>query len=188
MNTLYASFTDVDLAKKAGGALLDHGFKKEHLSLVANTPAPIDGDEPSDPVESAKGGVSTTTGKDAAAGAAKGGVVGAVVGAIAVVASLFIPGFGLVTGGGALATALMAGVGTAAAGAVTGGVTGYLVDQGMDQAVAQDYDKALKDGGAVIALQVDGEDSTEAQQILRKYNASRISWHTAAVPAGRVII
>ena len=58
----------------------------------------------------------------------------------------------------------------------------------MDQAVAQDYDKALKDGGAVIALQVDGEDSTEAQQILRKYNASRISWHTAAVPAGRVII
>lgn len=103
-------------------------------------------------VQSAKEGVSTTTALDAAAGLAKGAGIGLGVGILAVLASLFIPGFGLVTGGGALAMALGAGAATTAGGAIVGSVTGYLVDQGIPAEIAVDYEKARLDGGAIISV------------------------------------
>lgn len=192
MDTLYASFTDVTMAQKAAAALLDHGFEKDHLSLIANIPhaddQPAEGETPLDPVESAKKGISTTTGGDAAAGAAKGAGVGLLVGGLAVLASLFIPGFGFVVGGGALATALMAGAGTTAAGALAGGVTGYLVDQGVPREIAADYGKAMETGGAIIAVHLGAEEHlVQAREILAKYQSNQITLHTVAEPAGRVI-
>ena len=191
METLYASFAEVNLAQKAVGALLDHGVADQDLTLIANfvgADGQPDG-QMQHAVQNAKEGISTTSVSDAGAGMAKGAGIGLGVGVLAALASLFIPGFGLVTGGGALALALGAGAATTAAGAVAGGVTGYLVDQGVPADIAVDYENARANGGAIISVQLPlrGPSRADMETILTKYQASRISLHqNAAIIQDRV--
>lgn len=170
MQNLHASFQDYKMAEKAVGALLDHGVPKENITLIG----PADGE---DHQKHAEHGVTTTTGADAAAGAAKGAGAGLVAGAIGVLASLFIPGFGIVTGGGALATALATAAGTTAAGAVAGSVAGFLQDQGVDELAAQDFEKAIKNGGALVQVVTPAKDvpTGQVQEILTKYGATNFA-------------
>ncbi|MBC5806469.1 MAG: hypothetical protein DLM53_11565 [Candidatus Eremiobacter antarcticus] len=170
---LYASFSDNKVAQQAVGALLDHGMQNADISVVGHQ-ADEHG-EHANP-ESAKGGMTTTTGRDATSGAVKGAGIGAGVGAAAVIASLFVPGLGLVTGAGALATALAAAAGTAAAGAAAGAVTGYLKDQGVPADVAVQYQNSITNGGSVLALTLPsgGVDLRTAEQVLAKYQAQNI--------------
>lgn len=170
MMNLYAKFSDLKLAERAVGALLDHGVAKNDISLVG----PPDG---TDHDERAKHGITTTTGKDAAAGAAEGAGIGLAVGALAALASLLVPGFGLVLGGGALATAAAAAAGTSAAGAIAGGVAGFLHDQGMDATAAQGFATAVESGGAIVEVCApSGEVAVEAvHHLLTKYGADQIS-------------
>lgn len=132
--------------------------------------------------QAAKQGLSTTTAGDAAAGAAKGAGIGLGVGALAALASLAIPGFGLVVGGGALATALAGAAGATAAGAVAGGVHGYLKDQGVPDQIASDYDSAIQNGGALLSVHVPSNDLDEAtcREILAKYGASNVNTYGIA--------
>jgi hypothetical protein len=179
--TLYASFADYRNAEKASGALLDRGLRQEDLSVIATTAAYDKRIHDPERVEQhAKAGITTTTGHDAAKGAAKGAGIGAAVGAAAVVASLFIPGLGLVTGAGALATALGALVGTTAAGAAVGALAGYLKDQGVPHDVATKYEDAVKRGGAIIAaaLPSGNVDRRTAEEILLKYDAADLNSYT----------
>jgi len=127
--------------------------------------------------KAAKQGISTTTPGDAAAGAAKGAGIGLGVGILAALASIIVPGFGLVAGGGALATAIAGAAGTTAAGAIAGGVHGYLKDQGVPDQVAVDYDHAVKNGGALLAVTVPSNNVDEAtcREILAKYQASNVN-------------
>lgn len=118
-------------------------------------------------------GITTTTGADAAKGAAKGAGVGLGVGVLAAVASLFIPGVGLVVGSGALATAIAGAAATTAAGAAAGGVAGYLKDQGVPEDVLVTYNQTLDDGGAILAVTPNAKVSTtEVEAILAKYGAT----------------
>jgi len=121
-------------------------------------------------------GLTTTTGGDAAAGAAKGASIGLGLGVLGGLATLLIPGVGFVTGMGALATAIGAGLGTTAAGAITGGVYGFLKDQGVDEAVAQDYQHAIEHGGAMLSVHVPSGDIDGAavQDLLNKYGANNV--------------
>ena len=91
-----------------------------------------------------------------------------------------IPGFGLVIGGGAPATALATAAGTVAAGAVAGGVTGFLKDQGVDESVARSYEEAIKNGGALVGVNVPSKNLTQvdAEKILQKYGV--VSVHIGA--------
>lgn len=171
-STLYASFADAHLAEKALGALLDHGAKKE--DLTAMFPAGyLREDSDKTAVEQATDGITTTTGADAASAAGKGAGAGLVVGAIAALASLVIPGFGIVTGGGALATALAGLAGTTVGGAIAGGVAGYLQDQGVPEKIALDSEKALKNGNAIVIVSYPTGDlgEFEIREIFNKYSA-----------------
>jgi len=181
---LYASFVDSAQAEKAAGALLDYGVAKEDLSLVTNNDRyNYDDDDDTvnehsgDTERSAKTGISTTTGADAGAGAAKGAGVGLAVGIVAGLASIFVPGFGLVYGGGALASAIGAAVATTAAGAVAGGVTGYLKDQGVEETAANAYAQDLKNGGALLQVNLaNGKvDQATASGIVAKYGGSNMN-------------
>jgi stress response protein YsnF len=167
----YASFDDFHSAEKAVGALLDHGMDHQDVSLIAQR---------SDIGQelNAEHGVTTTTGADAAAGAGKGAGVGLAVGSLGALASLLIPGFGLVLGGGALATALATAAGTTAAGALAGGVAGFLEDQGVEADTARDYARHVEQGGAVIQVRLPSGELSEAEgeQILHKYNARNVQW------------
>jgi hypothetical protein len=174
---IYASFADAKDAEKAAGALLDYEMDEEDLSVVR---ADIDEDqwrsyEEGEEVEDdAKGGITTTTGKDAGSGAGKGALAGLLAGALAGLAMLWVPPFGLVLGGGALAQALGAAAGATAGGAIAGGVTGYLKDQGVPPEKVDEFEDNLKSGGAVIEIAVpSGEvDAATAHEILAKYDAN----------------
>lgn len=129
----------------------------------------------------AKTGISTTTAADAGAGALKGTAWGAGIGAIAAIASLAIPGFGLVIGGGALAAAIGGMVATTGAGAIAGAVTGYLKDQGMDEHVISHYENVVTNGGAILAVTIPSGNVSEfdAQTVLEKYGATQINSYAA---------
>lgn len=172
--TLYATFGDRSRAEHAVGALLDHGVAAEDISLVAGWQA--DGGEGADPVEQAKHGISTTTGEDAAAGALQGAGVGLGFGAIAAALSLFIPGLGLVTGGGALAAALAAAAASTAAGAAAGGVVGFLKDQGVGEEFAAHSEEMVRGGGVLISVRVPSGPVGEgrAAEILSRYHPERL--------------
>lgn len=173
--TMYASFTDVKMARRAAGALLDHGLEEKNLSLITRHTSLPDEEEkegkPGAAETSVKHGLTATTGEDAASGAKKGALVGLGVGAIATIASIVVPGFGLVAGGGALATAIAGGLGATAGGAVAGGVMGYLQDQGVESHVAEEYARDVENEGAIIAVEVPSGkvDISTAQEIFAKY-------------------
>lgn len=170
--TLHASFEDAALGEKAMGALLDHGVAREDLSGFF--PADFETEDVHEVRATLKHGITTTTSADAASGAAKGAGVGLGLGALATLASLLIPGFGLVTGGGALATALATAAGTTVGGAVAGGVAGFLQDQGVDHQVALDSEAALRHGRAVVVVRCPsgGLSESEISAILLKYHAN----------------
>ena len=129
----------------------------------------------------AKTGISTTTPADVAAGAAKGAGIGLGLGIAAALASIFIPGLGLVVGGGALALALGGAAGATAAGAVAGGVTGYLKDQGISDDAIASYTADYEAGGAILGVTVTSNnvDETTAQQIISKYGGDNITKHNS---------
>ncbi len=126
---------------------------------------------------SAKHGISTTTPQDAGEGAVKGTGIGLGLGILAGLASLLVPGVGLVVGGGALATALGGTALAAGAGAVAGGVTGYLKEQGVPGEAVQRYQGTIEQGGAVLSLNVPSGkvDQATAEQVLAKYGAGDVN-------------
>jgi len=126
----------------------------------------------------AKSGISTTTADDAEVGAIKGAAVGLSVGAFALALSLLIPGFGIVMGGGALATALAGMVGTIGAGAVAGAVVGYLKDQGVPEEAITVYRNTFDKGGAILAVAVPTEfNRADIEAILAKYGATNVDMY-----------
>lgn len=134
-------------------------------------------DDAGDTEAAAKYGISITTPADAGAGAIKGTAWGVGVGAVAALASMIIPGVGLVLGGGALAAGLGAVAASAGAGAAAGAVLGYLKDQGVDDETASHYHATVEDGGALLALHLDSGamDEAKARDILEKYGATGIN-------------
>jgi hypothetical protein len=165
--TIFAAFPDAKHAEQAAGALLDRGAMPQDVSIVIGNV-----DESAGPAS----GITTTTPTDAALGAAKGAGIGAGVGVLAALVSLFVPGVGLVAGGGALATALATAAGTAMGGAIAGGATGMLVDQGVRAEDAKAYEEIIAGGGAILSLSLPSGEltRTDADDALSKYSANEI--------------
>ena len=173
--TVYASFVDVELAKKAAGALLDRGVAPDRLSVITREGGEhVEGEDKAS--ATAKEGITTTTAADAGSGAAKGAGIGLGVGILAALASLAIPGFGLVLGGGALATAIGGALGASAAGAVSGGALGYLKDQGIDDHVAKLIAADVDNNGAVVAVDLPAGQITGAEimEVFAKYEGRNL--------------
>ncbi len=123
-----------------------------------------------------KTGITTTTPADAGAGAMKGAGVGLGVGVAAALAAVFLPGVGLVLGGGALALALGGAAGATAAGAIAGGALGFLKDQGMPDHAVKTYTDSFEAGGAVLAVSLNEKVTrTEIEAVLSKYNAQNMN-------------
>jgi len=120
-NSIYATFVDPKMAEKAVGAVLDHGVKAEDISIVFPEGYGVQPNGSAGEIErTAEQGITTTTAGDAVSGAAQGAGLGLAAGALAALASIFVPGIGLVVGGGALAIAIAGAAGTTAAGAIAG--------------------------------------------------------------------
>jgi hypothetical protein len=186
MTTTYLSFDLAENAEKFVGACLDKGARAPDMSVIAY-PGVLDKDG-YDIAKSAEKGITTTTAQDAGTGAAAGAGVGLGVGVLAGLASIFIPGFGLVVGGGALATAIAGAAATAGAGAVAGGITGYLRDLGVEGDVPENFEKDYKGGKVIVgvAYHENGITPEDLSLLARKYHATRTTDNIPPVPPGMV--
>lgn len=176
MKTYVASFDDANRAADCMAALIDHGVAENSMDLVANSSY---GDmlvkrKHNEYAEKATGGITTTTGADAVEGAKAGGVIGIGAGVLAGLASLIIPGYGVVIGGGALATALGSAIGTTAAGAAVGGITGYLRDMGATEKVAIELEDTVSNGGAVLTVTMSDPAAPGVVALFEKYRAGSV--------------
>ena len=109
----------------------------------------------------------------------KGAGIGLGVGILAGLAAVTIPGFGLVLGGGALATALAGAAATTAAGAIAGGAYGFLADQGVNSDTVARISNTVDDGGALVSVTTPTANLTHEtiEAILAKYEA-----HDVVIP------
>ena len=145
--TIVGYFDQYAQAQEAVRSLVDTGFSRSDISLVASDPTG----------EYAKSSVVTSTDPGTtsytAAGAGTGAVLGGIGGLLVGIGALAIPGIGPVIAAGPIATTLLgAGVGAAA-----GGLIGILIDIGIPEDEAQYYAEGLRRGGAVVTVSTEDE-------------------------------
>jgi uncharacterized protein (TIGR02271 family) len=155
MTTYIGLYDDMETAQDVVQDLVDAGFSRENISLVANDAS----GEYASYVNAADEDVSS--GEGAGFGAVVGGLVGLGV--------ALIPGIGPVLAAGPLAAALMAGVG-AAAGAVTGGVTAGLIDLGVPAEDAEYYAEGIRRGGILVTAHAADSSADQVQSIMESHN------------------
>jgi len=146
-------------AERAVRDLLDNGFRREDISLIAGNPS----DEPSQSIMTSSEGMSST-----AAGAGTGAFVGGLGGLLVGLGVLAIPGVGPVIAAGPLATTLLgAGVGAAA-----GGLIGSLLDIGVPEEEAGYYAEGIRRGSTLVSVSTDDEMMIDrAVNIFERHNA-----------------
>lgn len=182
----FASFECTDSCGRAVDELLQNGTTPECVTVLLVNHGELK-DEKSEIHHQAKAGVSVVSLDPPAKSVKKGAAVGFGVGAAAALATIAIPGVGLVIGSGVMAAALTAiagGVGTgAAAGAAIGYVGGtgtgnpfgaaseFLAKQGFSEAQIGLASHIVKEGGALLAVNYDGVQVTKKslQEIVTRF-------------------
>lgn len=198
-----ATFTDRDAANRAVAALTDMGAQRDHISTLirgehegaaAVHEHTDDLIEPAREVGDSGAALTTSDEGDAAQGAATGAAIGAVAGLTAGLLSLMVPGFGLVTAGGALAWALGGAAGTAAAGAVAGGVYGSLRDIGIEDTHARHYEERVRGGDVLLTASLPLMEEDRVRAVLEEHGAEHVtftedlsSWSSATADADRSV-
>jgi hypothetical protein len=150
-------FDERRAAEEAVRALRAAGHSDTSVSLVS----PHRGQAPetsADETQSDAGG---------AAGVAAGAVVGA---AIAGLASLAVPGLGLLIAAGPLAAAL----GGAAVGGALGGLVGALNGLGVPTEQAREYEAAVRAGKTIVTLRAAGGEQVESAERTLNAQGARV--------------
>ncbi len=163
--TVIALYDEMATARRAVEALVDAGFDRSSVSLVANDVSGEYGQQVNSPDDDVNAG--------------EGAGFGAVVGTLVGLGVALIPGIGPVIAAGPLAAALLAGIG-AVAGAATGGIVAGLVDFGVPEEHAHYYAEGVRRGGTLVTVHVDQDEwADRAQNILNRYNPVNIDNRSA---------
>jgi hypothetical protein len=167
--TVVALYDDFNDANAAIRDLVDNGFSRDEISLMASDP------------DNEYSRYIGTTGEEVESGAAQGAGVGAGIGAVVGglgglligLGALTIPGIGPIVAAGPLSAALtgLAGAGAGAvAGGVTGGLIGALVDMGIPEETAQYYAEGVRRGGHLVSVRTADHMSDRAVDLLNRHN------------------
>jgi len=161
--TVIALYDDFATAQDVVEALVDAGFPRDNISLIANDASGeyagyLDDDD-------------VSAGEGAGFGAVVGGLVGLGV--------ALIPGIGPVLAAGPLAAAAMAGAG-AVVGAATGGLVAGLVDLGMSEEEAGHYAEGIRRGGVMVSATVNDAEANRAQEIMNRYHPVNLNERVAS--------
>jgi hypothetical protein len=160
MHTIVATYRNIDEAQKVLTDLVNAGFDRADISLVAsdaegryqNLAKRTDVTDPDD----------VTAGEGALVGGLEGGLIGFALG----LGALAIPGIGPVLAFGPLIGGLI-GAGT---GAVTGGLVAGLIDMGVDETNANTYAEAVRRGYVLLTVHAPEGRENEARAILDRYS------------------
>ena len=148
-------YDDASTAREVVSALEEAGFTSSEISIVT---------------QKADGITTTTADDDVSDGAKTGATIGLVTGTgaglLTSLGVLAIPGIGPLVAAGVLATTLA----TAAAGTVTGGLLGALIDYGVSPDHAEVYAENVRRGGTLVSVKAEGERLAEAEEIMQDYD------------------
>jgi hypothetical protein len=158
-------YRDPDAARQGISRFRESGYDADRIGVLSR-----DREESKDLAEDT--GAKAVEG--AAKGAAVGGVLGGLTGLLVGIGALAIPGIGPVVAGGALASALGVGGGTAVAGAGIGagigGVVGALTSLGFEKDEAEYYDRGVREGRTLVTVH---DDEGRADSIFDETGADR---------------
>lgn len=169
--TVVGLYDNLTQAQRVVQDLVDQGFSRDNISLVANASASdyqryFDDDGQyvtDDHREETRDDM--TSGEGAAAGAGIGATIGGIGGLLMGLGLLAIPGVGPALAAGPIASALVgAGIGAAA-----GGLAGALVNSGVPEEEAHNYAEGVRRGGSLVMIRTDDTRATEAANIMNRY-------------------
>ncbi len=157
-DTVIAVYNDFTNAEAAITDLINDGFDRQYLSLIAHDKD----DRYSTYIRQLQ---EENDDPDSEDGAGFGAVVGTLTG----LGVALIPGLGGFVVTGLAGAALFAGIG-AVTGAGTGGLVAGMVDLGVDEGDAEHYSDVLRNGGAMVVAHVDGTWEDKAESIMHRHN------------------
>jgi hypothetical protein len=162
MKTVVGMFDDLSDAHEVVEDLMDAGFTRDDVSLVARDRASEYGTFLDEDVDDVDNEVAESTATGAVAGGAIGGLAGLLVG----LGALTIPGIGPVVAAGPIVAALTgAGIGAAA-----GGIFGALVGWGIPETEAELYAEGVRRGAIIVAVRAPENRVERAVEIMADYD------------------
>lgn len=176
--TVVAIYDSFQTANQAVRDLVDNGFPRDNISIIANNARgeyTYTGRAASASASTAPEteSVADETGAGAGVGAGIGAAIGGIGGLLVGLGALTIPGIGPVIAAGPLAVALStltgAGVG-AVAGGVTGGLLGALIGLGIPEEEAGYYAEGVRRGGVLVTVQAEDQNTDQILGILNHHN------------------
>lgn len=184
--TVVGLFDNFAEAQSVVQDLIDNGFRREDISVVANESAAgrerVVGADPDHESAAAEG---------AGAGAVGGTVLGGALGLLVGAGLLAIPGIGPVLAAGPLAAAIGTTAATVGAtalgagiGAATGGLIGGLVGAGVPKEEAEYYAEGVRRGGTLVSVNTDDAMANTAYDIMTRHDVVDIderanSWRSS---------
>jgi hypothetical protein len=153
-NLITGLFESETAAENAVAQLKQMGYSQNEISIIMK-----DRNEARNLAE--------TTGSRTMEGVGEGAIIGGAIGAailgiLGIAGSVLIPGVGLIAAGGWAAMWAGAGIG-----GVIGGVIGWLVNIGVPEEIAPYYERALNEGGVVVAVAAHPGQEAMVQQVLQ---------------------
>jgi len=154
---IHATFTHAEDAEQAAGILLENGVRAEDLTLIKHHPMVEEAEteiaeHESNASHEAEQHTTLIFGGGVETGAVRGAKWGIGIGAVAALATILIPGVGLVIGAGSLAAAIGTVSIGAGAGALAGVVSDHYSQEGLEEADGKRIEAIIADGGAMISV------------------------------------
>jgi len=160
--TIVGLFDSMSDAERTIRELVDNGYPREDISLVANNARNERAVNTDDTASEAAEG--------AGAGAVGGTVLGGLAGLLIGLGILTVPGIGPVVAAGALATTLGWTAAGAGIGAAAGTLIGGLVGAGIPDEDAQVYAEGIRRGGTLVMLTTNDDRTEQAVAVMHHNN------------------
>lgn len=178
MQSVVGLFHSLNSAEQAVEDLLDSGITQQSIIFLSNE-APADGGlraAPEEELDNIPTSDTEADGMGKTMGAVLGGAMGASAGLAggAAVASLMIPGVGMIFAIGVGAAAAL-GLGGAAAGARAGDAAEHAMDVGVPKDDVRFYHEVLRRGHSVVIANVDSEeDAAKARSVFKQQGSEDV--------------
>lgn len=156
--TVVGLFDDFSSAQEAVKDLVQNGFARENISMIAND---VRGDYSNELKD-----VNVSDADSVAAGAGIGAVLGGIGGLLLGIGIFVIPGIGPVLAAGPI----IATLGGAGVGAVAGGMVGALTKAGVPKHEADIYSEGVRRGGTLLTVYTEDETAEQAAVIMNNHN------------------
>ena len=157
MANVIGVFDDRGNAENAVNEIRDAGITDDKISIVAREHQVQDNDN------------QTSNQNDVTTGATTGGALGGIAGLMAGAGALTIPGIGPILAAGPLAAGL--------SGVAAGGLTGSLVDLGLDRERSQFYEDEVRSGSILATVETDQSQINDVASYLKRNGAREVETH-----------